>query len=70
MAEYIRRDDPDDEVARGFGGTIGVILAVLVVLALIIGGWFLFFRGNTSNTTINNNPTIQQPKSGETTTGP
>lgn len=69
MAEYIHHDDPGDEVSRGFGATIGIILAILLVVAIIVGGWLLFFRGS-SNTTINNNPTIEQPKSGETTSGP
>lgn len=66
MAEYIRRDD-DDEARRGFSYVLGIVLAILVIAALVWGGWFLFFRGNTGN---NTNINIQTPGSGETTSGP
>lgn len=48
MAEYIRHDD--DDVGRGFNSALGVILAVLLILALLVGGWWLFFRGPVDTT--------------------
>lgn len=68
MADYIHHDD---DVARGANSALGIILAVLLVLALIVGAWWLFFRGDVDD----DQPTINQDieleeDSGETTTGP
>lgn len=37
-------DDGDDAVGRGLGSTLGVVLAILLVLAVLVGGWWLFVR--------------------------
>lgn len=59
----------DDSVSRGFGSTLGVVLAILVVLALLIGAWFLLIR-QPADTGSDTNIEINQPSNGETTTGP
>jgi uncharacterized protein (DUF58 family) len=66
MATVIR---DDDNVSTGMGATLGVILAILLVLALLVGGWFLFFR-QPADTGSDTNIEINQPSNGETTTGP
>lgn len=48
VAEYIHHDD--DPAGRGFNSALGVILAILLVLALLVGGWWLFFRGPVDTT--------------------
>lgn len=55
MADYIHHDH--DDAGRGFNSALGVILAVLLVLALLVGGWWLFFR--TPVDTTPDNTTIE-----------
>ena len=66
---YVVRDD-EDPVSRGFGSTIGVILAIVLVLALLIGGWWLFFREPVDVTPDTNINIEQDSGNGETTTSP
>lgn len=73
MADYHHDDDP---VGRGFGSTLGVILAIVLVLVLLVGGWLLLTREpvDDEGTDIN----IEQPdtnievpeENGDTTTTP
>ncbi|MHB8762124.1 MAG: hypothetical protein ACYC6J_07045 [Coriobacteriia bacterium] len=63
----------DDDVGRGFNSTLGVILAILLVLAILVGGWWLFFREPVD--VVPDSPTIEQDidiENGgeETTPGP
>jgi hypothetical protein len=48
--------------------TLGIILAVLLILALIIGGWWLFFRGPVDAEPDNTNIELNQEL--ETTSSP
>lgn len=41
MADVIYHRDPD---ASGSGAALGVILGILLVLVLLFGAWWLFFR--------------------------
>lgn len=66
---YVVHDD-EDAVSRGFGSTLGVILAVVLVLALLIGGWWLFFREPVDVTPDTNINIEQDSGNGESTTGP
>lgn len=72
MAEIIH---DDDDVGRGFNSALGVILAVILILALLIGGWWLFFRGPVDDTRdeteIEQDIDIESPDgSGDSTTSP
>lgn len=70
MAHVVHDDDP---VGRGFGSTLGVILAVLLVLALLVGGWWLFFREPvdvTPDTTIEDTDINIDEGNGDATTTP
>ena len=43
-------EDPDDcrsIKAYNYGAAIGIIVAVIVVLALLIGGWIYWYRRST-----------------------
>ena len=68
MAQVVH--DDEDAVSRGFGSTIGVILAIVLVLALLIGGWWLFFREPVDVTPDTNINIEQDSGNGETTTSP
>lgn len=58
MAERIRHDhDPG-----GSNAALGVIIGILLVLVLLVGGWWLFFRGpvaETPDTTIIEQPDVE-----------
>lgn len=71
MADY---HHDDDSVSRGFGSTIGVILAIVLVLVLLVGGWWLLTREPVDEGTDINieqpDTDIEVPDNGDTTTTP
>lgn len=72
MAEIIHTHDDMD--SRGSGAALGVILGILLVLALLVGGWWLFFRQpavvpvpqTETNIQQNTPPPVQQAPEGDT----
>lgn len=70
MADY----HDDDSVSRGFGSAIGVILAIVLVLVLLVGGWWLLTREPADQGTDINieqpDTDIEVPENGDTTTTP
>lgn len=71
MADYHHDDDP---VGRGFGSTLGVILAIVLVLVLLVGGWWLLTREPADTDTDINieqpETDIEAPENGDATTTP
>lgn len=45
MAEVIHHTGHDD-MSGGSGAMLGVALAILLILAVLIGGWWLFFTAD------------------------
>lgn len=45
MAEVIHHTGHDD-MSGGSGAMLGVTLAILLILAVLIGSWWLFFRAD------------------------
>ncbi|PKQ28993.1 MAG: hypothetical protein CVT60_07650 [Actinobacteria bacterium HGW-Actinobacteria-10] len=45
MAEVIHHTGHDD-MSNGSGAMLGVILAILLIIAVLVGSWWLFFRAD------------------------
>lgn len=62
MAEVIHHYTDDTDRATGSGAALGIVLGVLLVLALLVGGYWLFFRAPAATPTAPSTTIIEQPE--------